>query len=244
VELAQQQLPQVAAVARVCRAAIYALRRRWRDGTSATVFEPLDFLARLSALVPRQRAHLLTYHGVLAQNPQAPLGRSTAPRFRRRRPDLPPLRRCAQADRDDHRAARRAQDPRTTSSCPAPRRRSPPPERLPSPSSPGSPRRGRAAHLQRGAVWRRRAPGRKPSASGRLDAAPEALQNSTTCVRGTGSTRPWARDLRRIGPNRPEPLPAVGGHPLGVPLPRPGAPNSEHTGEIYSPPYLFNGTVP
>ena len=45
---------------------IYALRRRWRDGTSAIVFEPLDFLARLAALVPRPRAHLLTYHGVLA----------------------------------------------------------------------------------------------------------------------------------------------------------------------------------
>jgi len=45
---------------------IYALRRRWRDGTSAIVFEPLDFLARLAALVPRPWAHLLTYHGVLA----------------------------------------------------------------------------------------------------------------------------------------------------------------------------------
>jgi len=27
---------------------------------------PLDFLARLAALVPRPCAHLLTYHGVLA----------------------------------------------------------------------------------------------------------------------------------------------------------------------------------
>ena len=45
---------------------VYALRRRWCDGTSAVVFEPLDFIARLAALVPRPRAHLLTYHGVLA----------------------------------------------------------------------------------------------------------------------------------------------------------------------------------
>jgi hypothetical protein len=45
---------------------VYALRRRWRDGTAAVVFEPLDFIARLAALVPRPRAHLLTYHGVLA----------------------------------------------------------------------------------------------------------------------------------------------------------------------------------
>jgi len=44
----------------------YALRRRWRNGTSAIAFEPLDFLARLAALVPRPRAHLLTCHGVLA----------------------------------------------------------------------------------------------------------------------------------------------------------------------------------
>ncbi|MBK7641772.1 MAG: transposase [Planctomycetes bacterium] len=45
---------------------IYALRRHWRDGTSAIAFEPLDFIARLAALVPRPRAHLLTYHGILA----------------------------------------------------------------------------------------------------------------------------------------------------------------------------------
>ncbi len=45
---------------------VYTLRRRWRDGTSAVVFEPLDFIARLSALVLRPRAHLLTCHGVLA----------------------------------------------------------------------------------------------------------------------------------------------------------------------------------
>ncbi len=45
---------------------IYALRRHWRDGTSAIAFEPLDFIARLAALVPRPRAHLLTYHRILA----------------------------------------------------------------------------------------------------------------------------------------------------------------------------------
>jgi len=45
---------------------VYALRRRWRDGTSAIQFEPFDFLARLAALVARPPAHLLTYHGVPA----------------------------------------------------------------------------------------------------------------------------------------------------------------------------------
>jgi hypothetical protein len=45
---------------------VYRLRRHWKDGTRAVVFQPLDFIARLAALVPRPRAHLLTYHGVLA----------------------------------------------------------------------------------------------------------------------------------------------------------------------------------
>jgi hypothetical protein len=44
----------------------YDLRRPWSDGTHRLVFEPVDFLARLSALVPPPRAHLLTNHGVLA----------------------------------------------------------------------------------------------------------------------------------------------------------------------------------
>ncbi len=45
---------------------IYALRRHCKDGTRAFVFDPLDFIARLAALVPRPRAHLLTHHSVLA----------------------------------------------------------------------------------------------------------------------------------------------------------------------------------
>jgi hypothetical protein len=38
----------------------------YRDGTTHVVFEPLDFMARLAALVPRPRAHLTRYHGVFA----------------------------------------------------------------------------------------------------------------------------------------------------------------------------------
>ena len=45
---------------------IYALRRPWRDGTSAIAFDPLDFLSRLAALIPCPRSHFLTYHGILA----------------------------------------------------------------------------------------------------------------------------------------------------------------------------------
>ena len=49
---------------------IYRLRRHWRDGTSAVSFDPLTFIERLAAQVPRPRSHQHTYHGVLA--PAAP----------------------------------------------------------------------------------------------------------------------------------------------------------------------------
>ncbi len=42
------------------------LRRPFRDGTTHVCFDPLTFLERLAALVPRPRVHLFTYHGVLA----------------------------------------------------------------------------------------------------------------------------------------------------------------------------------
>ena len=45
---------------------IYVLRRHWRDGTSAVAFDPLTFIERLAALLPRPRAHQHTCHGVLA----------------------------------------------------------------------------------------------------------------------------------------------------------------------------------
>jgi len=44
----------------------YDLRQPWSDGTRRIVFEPLAFLGRLAALVPSPRAHLVTYHGLLA----------------------------------------------------------------------------------------------------------------------------------------------------------------------------------
>jgi len=45
---------------------VYELKRPWSDGTTHLVFEPLEFLGRLCALVPPARAHLVLYHGVLA----------------------------------------------------------------------------------------------------------------------------------------------------------------------------------
>jgi hypothetical protein len=45
---------------------VYRLRRRWRDGTTHVVFEPLELVEKLVALVPAPRAHSVRYHGVLA----------------------------------------------------------------------------------------------------------------------------------------------------------------------------------
>ena len=46
----------------------YQLKTPYRDGTTFVVFEPLDFIARLVALIPRPRANLTRYHGVFAPN--------------------------------------------------------------------------------------------------------------------------------------------------------------------------------
>jgi hypothetical protein len=45
---------------------LYRLRHRWRDGTTHVVFEPLDLVARLAALVPPPRTNTVRYHGILA----------------------------------------------------------------------------------------------------------------------------------------------------------------------------------
>ena len=45
---------------------LYRLKRRWRDGTTHVVFEPLELVEKLAALVPPPRFNLVRYHGVLA----------------------------------------------------------------------------------------------------------------------------------------------------------------------------------
>ena len=46
----------------------YALKTPYRDGTTHVIFEPLDFMARLAALVPKPRVNLTRFHGVFAPN--------------------------------------------------------------------------------------------------------------------------------------------------------------------------------
>jgi hypothetical protein len=46
----------------------YPLKTRYRDGTTHVLFEPVDFIARLAALVPKPRVNLTRYHGIFAPN--------------------------------------------------------------------------------------------------------------------------------------------------------------------------------
>lgn len=46
----------------------YTLKTPYRDGTTHIVLEPLDFMARLAALVPKPRVNLTRFHGVFAPN--------------------------------------------------------------------------------------------------------------------------------------------------------------------------------
>jgi hypothetical protein len=56
----------------------YALKRRYRDGTTAVVMTNEVWMERLCALAPPPRKHLVTYHGVLA--PAAGLRPKVVPR--------------------------------------------------------------------------------------------------------------------------------------------------------------------
>jgi len=45
---------------------LYRLKRRWRDGTSHVIYEPLELVERLAAFVPPPRFNVTRYFGVLA----------------------------------------------------------------------------------------------------------------------------------------------------------------------------------
>ena len=66
---------------------VLELKRAFRDGTTHVLFEPQDFIARLAALVPRPKAHLVRYHALFA--PNARHRHLIVPR-RTRRPSRPP----------------------------------------------------------------------------------------------------------------------------------------------------------
>ena len=44
---------------------LYRFKRPWRDGTTHVVFEPLELLEKLVAIIPAPKAHLVRYSGIL-----------------------------------------------------------------------------------------------------------------------------------------------------------------------------------
>lgn len=49
----------------------YRLKKKYRDGTEQLLFSPLELMEKLSALVPRPRAHITRYHGAFAPHSKA-----------------------------------------------------------------------------------------------------------------------------------------------------------------------------
>jgi hypothetical protein len=47
---------------------LYKLKTRYSDGTTHILFDPLELVEKVVALIPPPRANLLRYHGVLAPN--------------------------------------------------------------------------------------------------------------------------------------------------------------------------------
>ena len=47
---------------------IYELKTKYNDGTSHVIFDPLELIEKIVAIIPPARANLLRYHGVLAPN--------------------------------------------------------------------------------------------------------------------------------------------------------------------------------
>jgi hypothetical protein len=67
----------------------YRLKTPYRNGTTHVIFEPLDFIARLAALVPTPRVNLTRFHGVFAPNHNLRAQVTPARRGPHRRPGSP-----------------------------------------------------------------------------------------------------------------------------------------------------------
>jgi hypothetical protein len=63
VALAALAHPALAAFVHPCTS-----KTSYRDGATDVVFQPLDFIARLAALVPRPRVNLTSFHGPFSPN--------------------------------------------------------------------------------------------------------------------------------------------------------------------------------
>jgi hypothetical protein len=86
---------------------VYQLKTPYRDGTTHFVFEPIEFLVRVAALVPRPRGNRVRYHGILAPNAKhrSAVVPSSSKRTRRRRTPAHPRVQVLGTDRQDDPAA-------------------------------------------------------------------------------------------------------------------------------------------
>ena len=64
---------------------LVTLKTAWRDGTSHLLFEPIEFMEKLAAIIPRPAVNLVFYHGVLAPHAR---WRSHVVRYGRPAPDV------------------------------------------------------------------------------------------------------------------------------------------------------------
>ena len=85
----------------------YTLKTPYRDGTTHVIFEPLDFIARLAALVPPPRQNLTRFHGVFAPNSPHRARITPARRGRGAKPTKPTEDRTPAAQRSAMRWAKR-----------------------------------------------------------------------------------------------------------------------------------------
>lgn len=76
----------------------YTLKKPWRDGTVALVLEPHDRLARVCALIPPPRFHMIRYQGVLSSH--AKVRAEVVPRVEDFPVQLPLFKQDRGADRD------------------------------------------------------------------------------------------------------------------------------------------------
>jgi hypothetical protein len=65
-------------------ATVVELKTVWRDGTSHLLFEPIEFMEKLAAIIPRPTVNLVLYHGLLAPHAR---WRSQVVRYGRPAPD-------------------------------------------------------------------------------------------------------------------------------------------------------------
>jgi hypothetical protein len=47
---------------------VLELKNKWNDGTTHLLFEPIEFIEKIAALIPRPQSNLIIYNGVLAPN--------------------------------------------------------------------------------------------------------------------------------------------------------------------------------